>query len=161
MSNFIDNIPNKKTNDFTPITDFDNFRDINKLIEGFAIIDNEDLEHSSYNTRPSYKNEKKNRHVEFLPSSLNDKIDAIIKKEINADKPEQYVVLAKNDNETDKFLLDNHINHVENTYTKQNDSIDNSSKNNKKKMDVVTNVYIGSLTIVALFLVYRFIQKSK
>jgi hypothetical protein len=157
MSNFIDNIPNKKTNDFRPITDFDNFRDINTLIEGFAIIDNEDLEHSPYNTRPSYKNEKKNRHVDFLPSSLNDKIDAIIKKEINADKSEKYVVLAKNNNESDKFLLDNHRNHLENSDTKQNDSNEESPK----KMDVVTNIYIGSLTVVALFLVYRFIQKSK
>ena len=154
MSKFIDNIPNKNTNYFTPITDFDNFRDINTLIEGFEIIDNEDLEYSSYNARSSYKNEKKDRHVEFLPSSLNDKIDALIKREINADKPEQYVVLAKNANESDNFLLDN-----ENK--KQNESTDDSSKKNVKKMDVVTNIYIGSLTVVALFLVYRFIQKSK
>lgn len=154
MSKFIDNIPNKKTNYFTPITDFDNFRDINTLIEGFEIIDNEDLEYSSYNARSSYKNKKKDRHVEFLPSSLNDKIDALIKREINTDKPEQYVVLAKNANESDNFLLDN-----ENK--KQNESTDDSSKKNVKKMDVVTNIYIGSLTVVALFLVYRFIQKSK
>ena len=154
MSKFIDNIPNKNTNYFTPITDFDNFRDINTLIEGFEIIDNEDLEYSSYNARSSYKNEKKDRHVEFLPSSLNDKIDALIKREINTDKPEQYVVLAKNANESDNFLLDN-----ENK--KQNESTDDSSKMNVKKMDVVTNIYIGSLTVVALFLVYRFIQKSK
>lgn len=154
MSKFIDNIPNKNTNYFTPITDFDNFRDINTLIEGFEIIDNEDLEYSSYNARSSYKNEKKDRHVEFLPSSLNDKIDALIKREINTDKPEQYVVLAKNANESDNFLLDN-----ENK--KQNESTDDSSKKNVKKMDVVTNIYIGSLTVVALFLVYRFIQKSK
>ena len=65
MSKFIDNIPNKKTNYFTPITDFDNFRDINTLIEGFEIIDNEDLEYSSYNARSSYKNKKKDRHVEI------------------------------------------------------------------------------------------------
>lgn len=154
MSKFIDNIPNKNTNYFTPITDFDSFRDINTLIEGFQIIDSEDLEYSSYNTRSSYKNEKKDRHVKFLPSSLNDKIDALIKREINTDKPEQYVVLAKNANESDNFLLDN-----ENK--KQNESTDDSSKKNVKKMDVVTNIYIGSLTVVALFLVYRFIQKSK
>ena len=154
MSKFIDNIPNKNTNYFKPITDFDNFRDINTLIEGFEIIDNEDLEYSSYNARSSYKNEKKNKHVDFLPSSLNDKIDALIKREINTDKPEQYVVLAKNANESDNFILDN-----ENK--KQNESTDDSSKKNVKKMDVVTNIYIGSLTVVALFLVYRFIQKSK
>jgi hypothetical protein len=58
-----------------------------------------DLEYSSYNTRPSYKKEKKNKHIAFLPSSLNEKIDAIIEKEMNSDKPEQYVVLAKNDND--------------------------------------------------------------
>ena len=154
MSKFIDNIPNKNTNYFKPITDSDNFRDINTLIEGFEIIDNEDLEYSSYNARSSYKNEKKDRHVEFLPSSLNDKIDALIKREINTDKQEQYVVLAKNANESDNFLLDN-----ENK--KQNESTDDSSKKNVKKMDVVTNIYIGSLTVVALFLVYRFIQKSR
>ena len=149
MSKFIDNIPNKNTNYFTPIADFD---DINKMIEGFEIIDSEDLEYSSYNARSSYKNEKKDRHVNFLPSSLNDKIDALIKKEINTDKPEQYVVLAKNDNETEPSI---------NADTNQKKSSDDSSKKNVKKMDVITNIYIGSLTVVALFLVYRFIQKSR
>jgi hypothetical protein len=149
MSKFIDNIPNKNTNYFTPIADFD---DINKMIEGFEPIDNEDLDYSSYNARSSYKNEKKDRHVNFLPSSLNDKIDALIKKEINTDKPEQYVVLAKNDNETEPSI---------NADTNQKKSSDDSSKKNVKKMDVITNIYIGSLTVVALFLVYRFIQKSR
>jgi hypothetical protein len=160
MSNFIDNIPNKKTNDFIPIADFDKFRDINKMIEGFELIDNEDLEYSSYNTRPSYKKEKKNKHIAFLPSSLNEKIDAIIEKEMNSDKPEQYVVLAKNDNDNDKLLLDNHVNHFDKSDTKQKKPDDESSKKNSN-MNVFTNIYIGSLTVVALFLVYRFIQKSR
>lgn len=154
MSKFIDNIPNKNTNYFTPITDFDDFRDINKMIEGFEPIDNEDLEYSSYNVRSSYKPDKNNRHVNFLPSSINDKIDVLIKTEIKSDKEEQYVVLAKNANESDNFILDNENKN-------QNEPTDDSSKKNVKKMDVVTNIYIGSLTVVALFLVYRFIQKSK
>lgn len=154
MSKFIDNIPNKNTNYFTPITDFDDFRDINKMIEGFEPIDNEDLEYSSYNVRSSYKPDKNNRHVNFLPSSINDKIDVLIKTEIKSDKEEQYIVLAKNANESDNFILDNENKN-------QNEPTDDSSKKNVKKMDVVTNIYIGSLTVVALFLVYRFIQKSK
>jgi hypothetical protein len=157
MSKFIDNIPNKKTNYFTPIVDFDNFRDINTIIEGFEIIDNDDLEYSSYNASTSYKKEKKNRHVDFLPSSLNDKIDALIKKEINTDKPEQYIILAKKNNETDTILFD-----IENNQNEPTDkSTDKSSNKDVKKMDIITNIYIGSLTVVALFLVYRFIQKSK
>ena len=158
MSKFIDNIPNKNTNYFRPITDFDDFRDINKMIEGFEPIDNEDLEYSSYNVRSSYKPDKNNRHVNFLPSSINDKIDVLIKTEIKSDKEEQYVVLAKNANESDNFILDNE-NIKQNEPT--DDSTDDSTKKNVKKMDVITNIYIGSLTVVALFLVYRFIQKSK
>jgi hypothetical protein len=160
MSNFIDNIPNKKRNNFIPISDFDKFRDINKMIEGFQLIDNEDLEYSSYNTPTSYKNEKKNKHIAFLPSSLNEKIDAIIKKEMNSDKQEQYLVLAKNDNDTNNLLLDNHVNHLENSDMKQKNTDDESSKKNNK-MNIFTNIYVGSLTVVALFLVFRFIQKSR
>jgi hypothetical protein len=160
MSKFIDNIPNKKTNYFTPIKDFDNFRDINAMIEGFETIDDDDLEYSSFHSRPSYK-EEKNKHINFLPSSLNDKIEALIKKETNPDKPEQYIVLAKNDNDNDKLLMNDETNYYEHPDKTQKKSDDESSKKNTTKMDIYTSVYVGSLTVVALFLLYRFIQKSR
>lgn len=182
MSTFIDNIPNKKSTNFTPLNnlirptdsyyswsmtdkEINNIHDINKMIEGFELIDNDDLEYSSYTTRSTYKPDKKNRHVKFLPSSLNEKIDALIKKEISVDKPEQYVVLAKNDNETDNLLLDDEKKLLDNTDKNQKDSKkgpnDESSKKNIKTMGFFTSFYVGSLTIVALLLVYRFIQKSR
>jgi hypothetical protein len=171
MFKIIDNIPNKKTNKFQSNETSDNVRNINSIIEGFEIIDKEDLEYSSYTSQPSLQkteNKKISKHVDFLPSSINDKIDALIKNEITADKPNQYVILTKSNEDTDKLLInkedetDDEDEVEEDEYLEKNEiNYSNDVTNKNKKMDVLTNIYIGSITVIGLLMLYRFIQKSR
>ena len=154
MSNFIDNIPN--TNNIKNTNNFENIKDeSNYLIEGFEIIDNNDLEYSQFNKKNNlYMNKKHLKSYDFKPSSLNEKINAIVKKEINIHKPQQYNFLADDHGESYKvYSLNFNKNH------KYNNEDDDANK--KIKTNLLVHLYVGSLTVVGLFLLYRFIQKSR
>jgi hypothetical protein len=73
-----------------------------------------------------------------------------IKKEKD-NKSGYYVIVGNNKEDNSKPLT--HYNEI--------DYLDEDQKTVPKKMDYVTGFYIGSLTIVGLFVFYRLLNKSK
>ena len=139
--------------------DYDDFKKINELIEGYVNTDNSNLALAN-RPLPSVKQcpclkEGRNDLTKVKPyynngefqqstGNVDKEIPVIIKK--NRD---QYLVL---ENKTD-----------DNVYVDSWADLPKTEKNESKKpkMDWVTQFYTGSISIVALFIVFRMIQKTK
>jgi hypothetical protein len=140
---------------------YDDYKKINELIEGYNNIDGDILALAnrplpSVKQCPCLKEDRNDlskvkpyySNGEFQKSTGNtDKeIPIIIKK--NRD---QYLVLeSKTD---DNVYVDSWADLPKNN--------EESEKAKKPKMDWITQFYVGSLSVVALFVVFRMIQKTK
>jgi len=127
----IDNLPQKKMDKL-------DVQLINQMIEGYDTVQNT-LDINSTNK---------------YDLDINNTDNVIIKKINNDfDKKKNYITLMEND----RYDSDSDIDyHDEN---KKNNIIKNTVPDNK--MNPINAFYIGSLTIVGLFIFYRMIQKTK
>ena len=138
---------------------YDDFKKINELIEGYTNVDKDNLALAN-RPLPSIKQcpclkEGRNdlskvkpyyNNGEFQKSTGNSdkEIPVIIKK-----KRDQYMVI---ENKSD-----------DNVYVDSWADLPKTDKkeSNKPKMDRITQFYVGSISVVALFIVFRMIQKTK
>ena len=139
--------------------DYDDFKKINELIEGYVNTDNSNLALAN-RPLPSVKQcpclkEGRNDLTKVKPyynngefqqstGNVDKEIPVIIKK--NRD---QYLVL---ENKTDDNVYVDSWADLPKTEIKES---------KKPKMDWVTQFYTGSISVVALFIVFRMIQKTK
>ena len=108
---------------------------INQLIEGYDTVQNT-LDINSTNKYDLDINNTNNISIKKISNDF--------------DKKKNYIALMDNDH-----------------YDSDNDDDDNDEKNNiinaitPNKLNTINTFYIGSLTIVGLFILYRMIQKTK
>ena len=87
-------------------------------------------------------------------TNYNNDNDKIIPVTISKEK-NQYIVLEED-------LLFGEREHENDVIPEQYITLpEKSTKNEKPKMDLITQFYIGSLTVVGLFVFYRLIQKTR
>lgn len=110
---------------------------INQMIEGFDTVQNT----LDINSTNKYDLEINNTDNISIKKILND-----------SEKKHNYVALM----DTDDYESDSEIDYDDD---KNKNNIINSTKTNK--LNTINTFYIGSLTIVGLFIVYRMIQKTK
>ena len=81
-----------------------------------------------------------------------------------------YVALIENENEKAKIVIPKELEfeNKEDEYEKDNSCSDHSNENNTKTIDIfdlendyVKTFYIGSITVVGLYILYRILDKSK
>jgi hypothetical protein len=146
-----------------PVLKYEDYEKMNKLIEGYTNIDsalaNRPLEGTKHecpckmttrNDLSSIKPYYNNGEFQSTVSNNNEKeIPVIIKK--NRD---QYLVLEnKIDSSTENDIyVDSWADLPSNT---------NNDSQKKPTRDFITQFYFGSISIVALFVIFRMIQKSK
>jgi hypothetical protein len=110
---------------------------INQMIEGYDTVQNT-LDINSTNKYDLDKNSTNNISIKKINN--------------DSDKKKNYVVLM----DSDQYENDNDMDYDD--YIKKNNII-NSTKPNK--LNAINTFYIGSLTVVGLFIFYRMIQKTK
>jgi hypothetical protein len=107
---------------------------INEMIIGYETVqDSSDLDSTN-----KYNLEVNQEHIPIIIKNNNNK------------KMNNYIAMIDNDSDDDTEKS----NPVEKI-------IQNSNNINNNKMSTFTTFYVGSLTVVGLFIVYRLIQKTK
>lgn len=135
--NIIDNIPQKNMNNI----DIDKIK-INEMIIGYDTIQ---------------KSSNLDRTNKYDLEIIQEQIPVIVKKNNNNNiKKNGYIVVLDNGDTIDKTQQEDYmINPAFNT------NKDKDKDKNNNKMSTFTTFYVGSLTIVGLFIFYRLIQKTK
>jgi len=130
----IDNIPQKNMNNI----DIDTIK-INEMIIGYDTI------------QKTSNIDKTNKYDLEI---IQEQIPVIVKKNNdNNIKKNGYIVVLDNGDTIDKSQeQEDYI---------VNPASNNNKKNDNNKMSTFTTFYVGSLTIVGLFIFYRLIQKTK
>lgn len=138
---FLDNLPKKKTDEVI----------INQLIEGY---EGEDSFGPLANNKEDH-NERKNIEKVYQKNGE--------KNEQKYEQKEHIPIIIENDrysNSYTAYLPDFYEKKMANE--KSYGEVDKESNQKREyKMDSVTNFYVGSLTILGLFILYRMIQKTR
>jgi len=89
-------------------------------------------------------------------------ISVLFQKVTSKDKHEINVLTNDpfNDHESDYYIGDyTLLSTQQNVQNKKNDDQGYEEEENKYKMDIYTNIYVGSITIISLYLVYKLLLK--
>jgi hypothetical protein len=98
--------------------------------------------------------EDTNKTNQIPTTSYNNNYDMIIPVTIAKDKHNQYMFLENDLNEPEP-VPESEINPYDNLI------IEKPMKKVKPRMDLSTQFYVGSLTVIGLFVFYRLIQKTR
>lgn len=130
---FLDNLPKKKPDEVI----------INQLIEGY---EGEDSFGPLANNKEDH-NERK-------------QIDKVYQNDKQANEQKGHIpIIIENDRHSNSYTA-----YLPDFYEKKmaNKELNNETKRKREyKMDAVTNFYVGSLTILGLYVLYRMIQKTR
>jgi len=130
---FLDNLPKKKPDEVI----------INQLIEGYEGGD-------SFGPLANNKEDHNERK----------QIDNVYKKDKQANEQKDHIpIIIENDRHSNSYTA-----YLPDFYEKKMASkeLNNETKRKREyKMDAVTNFYVGSLTILGLYVLYRMIQKTR
>lgn len=139
FSKVIDNIPSIKNKKFNKINYLEKFNNLDKDIK----IENfDDLLESDGNI------DEHHSHIE-LPD---EEIEVIVDQEENEFGEKYFAMLTgKSKEKTPQVPKLENIQNIEN---------DENKKNKKFKLDTLTTIYIGSISVVALYIAYRAIRKT-
>ena len=146
---FLDNLPKKKTDEVI----------INQLIEGY---EGEDSFGPLANNKEDHNERKNIDRVYQIDGEKNGQKDGQ-KNGQNYEQKEHIPIIIENDrysNSYTAYLPDFYEKKMANE--KSYGEVDKESNQKREyKMDSVTNFYVGSLTILGLFILYRMIQKTR
>jgi hypothetical protein len=125
----------------------------------YHFIDNTPQKHDSIDVQilnEMIQGYKKDGPLAITEEELIDKnkINFVYPKEKHPNKLEPVSVTIETDNESKN--LTGYVGDAN-----MNNNSNNTESKNTLKMDGITNFYIGSLTIIGLYLVYRMIQKTR